>query len=248
MHTDKFETYLNELLQKVPLTTEILLCNAQPEKEIDNRWIDWANQMLKAGYISDNLLEFSKLSPEADNQISLIGLANVILDELIIDSIPIEDILKFHAINIAKQAINNEKEIFETLGLLRDLFHDYEYHIFYDFPILWKAYEQLKIHGEQIVWEDKELNFRNKEDYIKGYLRSWIGNSTSKIITTMVKKSPIQRFFSFYGPILILILIFVSIIFIVYYSYQLTHSFVLPIIISVAVANAIILVYTKFSR
>ncbi len=195
IHTAEFDTYLNELLKKVPHTTKILLSNKEQERYINAQWIDWSNKMLEAGYTSDHLLEFSKLSVDDDNQIRLTGLANVILDELHLDSIPMEDILKFHGIYLAKKAINNEKEILETLEALRDLFYDSGYYIFYDFILLCKAYEQLKKNGEQILWEDKEFNFRNKEEYIKRYLRGWIENSTNKIVSSVMNKNPIQRFF-----------------------------------------------------
>ena len=51
----KLDATLNEILQKVPSTAEILVYKQQ-KININTQWKDWAFEMLMAGYETENLL------------------------------------------------------------------------------------------------------------------------------------------------------------------------------------------------
>jgi len=221
------------IIQEVPSTMNILIAKFENE-EMGNECIDWANEMLCAGYTSANLVQFSKLSPD-DDYIKFIGYLNVILDEFKLDIISIEDLLKSYGIHIATQAINDERTIIDVLEEFESLFSYYQYYIFYDFPFLCEAYRQLKTEGEQYIWNE-ELDFRNKDEYIKSYLKKWIKNTDSQLITSWNKKTYIQRLYVRYKYIfawMSIVLVIAIYILVVYYSFKLTKSFFSPIFISI---------------
>ena len=55
MYTSESEAALNDLLQKVPMTAEILFYKQQ-NSNINIQWINWAIEMLQAGYETENLI------------------------------------------------------------------------------------------------------------------------------------------------------------------------------------------------
>lgn len=192
----ELDTSFNEIFQRVPSTAKMSFYKIIENDEfniekINSEWVEWAQKLIQAGYITQRIIKLSQKSTDPSNEIEIIGLTNVIFDELQIDLNDSDTIYKYYGIYIIKEGLINNKDAYEILFQLNLLLLQTCCYIFYDFHLLFIAYIELKTEGEQYYWNG--LTFGNKEEYIKEYLEQWIKNPGSKVCNEWEEKSLLRK-------------------------------------------------------
>jgi hypothetical protein len=186
----------DKLFKDVPVTAQIAFEKISIPQEdfiVSSEWFDWASELITAGYTNPDILALSERK-EADNieeEVQLLGLTNVVFDELDIDLKDTESIYRYYGIYIINMSREWEWELRDTLCYLAYLYTFTQSVIFYDFPFLHAAYVKLKEEGEQMIWTD--MDWKNKDDYVRTYLRRWIRNPKSQCYELELRKSPMRR-------------------------------------------------------
>lgn len=176
MRTSETEATLNDLLQKVPMTAEILFYK-QRNSNINIQWINWAIEMLQAGYETENLIILAGEDIHC-NPFEFTTLTNKIFEELHLNKINITDrVFIIYSTYLIKQAVQspNKEKISEVLLKLEQLCVDTEYNsTLYDFYLLSNAIGELKSYGIQWYWNDATLTKENWYGYTLNYFEQWI--------------------------------------------------------------------------
>ena len=106
MCTSESEAALNDLLQKVPMTAEILFYKQQ-NSNINIQWINWAIEMLQAGYETENLIILAGEDIHC-NPFEFTALTNKIFEELHLNKINITDrVFIIYSTYLIKQAVQS---------------------------------------------------------------------------------------------------------------------------------------------
>ncbi len=176
MYTSETEATLNDLLQKVPMTAEILFYKQQ-NSNINIQWINWAIEMLQAGYETENLIILAGEDIHC-NPFEFTALTNKIFEELHLNKINITDrVFIIYSTYLIRQAVQspNKEKISEVLFKLEQLYIDTEYNsILCDFYLLSNAIGELKSYGTQWYWNDVALTKEDWYKYTLNYLKQWI--------------------------------------------------------------------------
>lgn len=142
-------------MNTVKSTSEILAFKVL-NRSVDNVWINWAVEMLMAGYNSENLLYLAGEN-ENTNQFELQSLANKALSELKLDFSNEEKIINDYVCYLIDKAISKEKSHEYILEILKNLCIELEYASYlYDFYSLFYAQEDLKYDTHQWYWENAD--------------------------------------------------------------------------------------------
>lgn len=244
MHTNS-DTNCDEIYDNVPLTAVIAfywVVTDNDRHKVSPLWIDWANQLLQAGYSNEQIIELSSTTT-LEEQVKLIGLTNVILDKLHIDLNDASTILKYYGIYIVQQCLADDTDTFDTLERLEGLFMHTKFYRFYDFHILYLAYKELQEEGEQYYW--KEMTLQNKDAYIKDYFHRWLKQPESQIYAKWEKKSTFCKtvesiLYNKYAYIFYSIIIAILVLLFFWTMYTLFSSTFISAIIFSCVASCII--------
>jgi hypothetical protein len=139
-------------MQPVKSTAEILAFKAL-NRDIDKSWIDWAVDMLLAGFDTENLIILAGES-EPFNQFQMQKLTDKVLNKLHLDYSDKEKTIKNYVYYLVSEALSGDIDISRVLGLLKDLCIklDYEDYL-YDFYSLYFAKEDLFYSDNQWYWE-----------------------------------------------------------------------------------------------
>lgn len=192
MHANS-DTNCDRIYDNVPLTAAIAfywIITGNERHKVSSQWVDWAKQLLQAGYSNEQIIELSSTTT-LEEQVKLIGLTNVILDKLHIDLNDVGTIVKHYGMYIIQQGLSNNEDIFVILTQLECLFTHTKFYLLYDFHCLFHAYKDLRKEGKQYYW--KELNLQNKDIYIKEYFHKWLIQPESQLYIKWEKKSTFRR-------------------------------------------------------
>ena len=177
----KLDAPLNELLQKVASTAEILVYKQQ-NININAQWKDWALEMLMAGYETENLFILAGEDIHC-NPIEFAELTDKIFEELHLNEIDSNSIIILYSLFIVKSVIQspNKNKVSVALNKLEQECINNEYNTFlYDFYLLSNAIDELKALGEQWYWNDASLTKENWYEYTLKFFKLWIENPDPK--------------------------------------------------------------------
>ena len=153
-------------MNSVKSTSEILAFKIL-NRNVNNVWINWAVEMLTAGYNSESLL-FLAGENEKTNQFELQNLANKTLEELGLDFSNQEKVIKNYVCFLVSEAILGNKSYLSVLTTLKDLCIELDYETYlYDFYSLYYAQEDLKYDTHQWYWDN--ANRENIKQIITDY-------------------------------------------------------------------------------
>lgn len=212
IHTNELDAVLNSLLQKVPMTAEILLYKQQ-NLNINTQWISWSIEMLKAGYETENLIILAGEDLHC-NPFEFTALIDRIFEELHLEKISPHRIFIIYSIHIIKQALQSpdKESISEALFKLEKLCIENDYNsTLYEFYLLSNAIGELEAFDSQWYWNDTSLTKENWCEYALNYLEQWINNPLQENELTkrkyfseniMISKSPkmnlLKKIFSYF--------------------------------------------------
>lgn len=154
----------------VKLTYEIL-ANKVLNRSVDKIWVEWAYQMLLAGFDNENLIILAgETAPY--NEFELRELTNKIFDELHLDYSDKEKIIKNYASYLIDKVIAGEMESIQVLNILKDIcieldLESYLYH-FYSL-----YYAKTDLHDSENQWYIDGVDRSNIDSTIADYFTKW---------------------------------------------------------------------------
>lgn len=168
-------------MKPVKSTAEILAFKAL-NRDINKNWVDWAVEMLMAGFDTENLAilagEF-----EPYNQFQLQDLTTKVLDELQLDYSDKDQTIKNYACYLIDKSLGGELDNFKVLDTLKDICIELDYAKYlYDFYSLYFAKDDLSYSENQWYWDGATRE--NIEKIITDYFVNWKANCATNEKTT----------------------------------------------------------------
>ena len=143
-------------------------CNA----DIDESWVDWAIEMMEAGFEIDSLYQLAGIS-KPFNQFELQDLTNEVLEDLKLSYSDKEKTIRNYAYFIIKSNIENASKYYEVLKEFRDIYYEFDMDSEYqDFALLFWAKDDL-INGE-VQWYWDGADRANIDRIIKEQFELWV--------------------------------------------------------------------------
>jgi hypothetical protein len=138
-------------MPKPVLSTYRILRDKGLNRDINESWVTWAQEMIKAGFESINLYELAGIT-RPYNQFELIELTDVVLKDLQLDFSDPYVVVRDYVYFIIKSGINNTDNYLSVLREIRDI-HYYELGVEYaDFYSLYYAKYDLMYSENQWYW------------------------------------------------------------------------------------------------
>ena len=161
------------MTKQVPSTFRIVKDKVL-DKDINESWVDWAIEMIEAGYENLNLYELAGII-RPYNQVELRNLTEKIFDDLSINYKDKEAAIRSYACFIISNSIDKPENYLSTLLELKSIYLDLDWEKEYsDFYLLYFAKYDLTNYEDQFYWigADKE----NIDDIIKKRFQNFIDN------------------------------------------------------------------------
>ena len=161
------------MTKQVPSTFRIVKDKVL-DKDINESWVDWAIEMIEAGYENLNLYELAGII-RPYNQVELRNLTEKIFDDLSINYKDKEAAIRNYACFIISNSIDKPEKYLSTLLELKSIYLDLDWEKEYsDFYLLYFAKYDLTNYEDQFYWigADKE----NINDIIKKRFQNFIDN------------------------------------------------------------------------
>lgn len=161
-------------LQPVKRTAEILAFKVL-NRNITEAWVDWALEMLLAGYDTEHLVILAG-EREPFNSFQMQVLTDKVLAELHLNYSDKHQVIKNYVCYLIGKSLDGELENFRVLSILKGLcieigYQDPLYDYLYDFYSLYFAKEDL-LHAEyQYYWG--EATKENIDEIITNYFIQW---------------------------------------------------------------------------
>lgn len=153
-------------------STYKILKNKVFNEPIDETWVNWAIEMMRAGYESEHLYILAgEMKPY--NQFELQALTDNVLQDLHLDYSNKEDTIRNYTYFLIKSSIHKPETYTYTLRELRDLSINLDYDDEYmDFYLLYWALDDLDYSEYQHYWEGATR--ANIDDIIKTEFQKFI--------------------------------------------------------------------------
>lgn len=156
---------------KVLSTYKIVKAKAFNES-IDESWIDWALEMIEAGYQSDNLYMLAG-ETKPFNQFELGELTANVLKDLGFSYADKDAVLKNYVYCLITKSVDNPETYFKVLRELKDICQDSDMNAAYmDFYLLYFAKDDLAVDEVQWYWDG--ANRQNIDQIIQERFRKWM--------------------------------------------------------------------------
>jgi hypothetical protein len=160
-------------MKYIPSTAEILAFKMLG-KSVDKRWINWAYDMLNAGFETESLVMLAG-EIEPYNQFELQSLTNKVFNELNLTWDDIEQVYTNYICYLVSEAIANKLKLEEVLNTIKEIYYQLDYEpSLQDFYMLYCAYDDLKYSDNQYYWEG--ANRGNIDLIVRQYFEDWIKN------------------------------------------------------------------------
>ena len=157
-------------MKPIESTVEILTLKAL-NRNVDEKWITWAMDMLTAGFETEHLAIFAGES-EPFNQFQLQSQAEKVFSELELDYSNKDQVIRNYACYLIDKALNKQMESFNVLNILKDICIELDYAKYlYDFYSLYFAKDDLKFSENQWYWNDATRE--NIDTIIIDYFIKW---------------------------------------------------------------------------
>ncbi|MEP1227382.1 MAG: hypothetical protein ABJL20_12970 [Ekhidna sp.] len=157
-------------MEPIPRTYEILAWKVF-NRSVDEKWADWAVEMMQAGFETESLSMLALLE-KPYNQFELKELTDRILVELGLSYEDNETVIRNYATYLVDLGLKGEKELRVLLSSLRDIYYASDYNSEYlDFYLLSYAKEDLEFDEFQYYWNDADRT--NIDEEILKVFRKW---------------------------------------------------------------------------
>jgi len=168
---------------KVLSTYKILKAKAFNE-DIDESWVDWALEMMEAGYQSDNLYMLAGVT-KPYNQFELQELTKKVFEDLGLSYAHKEAVLKNYVYYLISNSIDYPETYYKTLRELKNICQDLDLEAAYmDFYLLYFAKDDLMV--DEIQWYWDGANRENIDLIIRERFKKWMSEFERQKPTTTV--------------------------------------------------------------
>jgi len=155
----------------IPSTAEILAYKVL-NRSVGETWINWAVDMLIAGFDTEHLVELAGASLH-DNQFELQALTTKVLLELNLDYTDKDQVIKNYVHYLIGLAGNGAISLIKALRILRKIYIELDYESYLaEFNALSLAKEDLTAGEMQWYWIGADSN--NIDSIIHGYFVQWL--------------------------------------------------------------------------
>ena len=163
---------LNIVMPQPVLSTYKILSDKVLNRDIDESWIVWAQDMVAAGFESINLYELAGFT-RPYNQFELIDLTDVVLSDLQLDYSDPHTVVRDYVYFIITTGLEDTDSYLALLRKIIDVGLDMEGE-YQDFQSLYYAKDDLTESENQWYWPD--ANRQNIDSVIKDRFRTFIVN------------------------------------------------------------------------
>lgn len=152
-------------MRKPVLSTYKILKEKAFNSDIDESWVDWAIEMMEAGYEADSLYQLAgTLKPY--NQFELQALTTLVLKDLQLDYSDKKKVLKNYVYFLVTSNLNTPENYYKVLREFRDIYYELDMDSeFQDLALLYWAKDDLLYSDYQHYWEG--ANRENIDSIIK---------------------------------------------------------------------------------
>jgi hypothetical protein len=158
-------------MKKPVLSTYKILMQKSLNLPIGEDWVDWAIEMMEAGYSSENLHILAGYR-EPYNQFELQELANKVFKDFGLDYSDKDLTIKNYVYYLIEKTIGDSSSYLNTLRILTDICRELDYDKRYmDFYLLYYAKDELIEFDEQFYWNG--ANRKNIDQIIKSHFIDW---------------------------------------------------------------------------
>ena len=141
-------------------------------KSVDEKWSDWAVEMMMAGYETEHLIELAGIE-KPFNQFELHELIEKVFLELNLDYKNQDKIVTNYVTFLAKGVLNGSRDMLKTLRDLKDLYIALDYDSkLYGFYSLYFAREDLN--HDTVQWYWKGADRTNIDKICTDFFTKWI--------------------------------------------------------------------------
>lgn len=160
-------------MKPIESTTEILALKAL-NRSVDEKWVDWAVDMLMAGFETEHLAILAGES-KPFNQFQLRSLIDKVLDELHLDYSDRDLVIKNYTCYLIDRVLSKKLEIFNALNILKDICIELDNdESLFDFYLFYFAKEDLLYSDNQ--WYLDGATKENIDSVIIDYFIKWKDN------------------------------------------------------------------------
>ncbi len=157
-------------MHKVKSTYNVLASKVR-QRDSAEEWIDWALEMMEAGFESEHLVILAGLSPHL-NRFEFDDIVNKALKELSLDTMTNDEMIYGYVYYLIDQVLTYKTSTKVALGIIRDLCRDRDYDKeLFDFYLLAYAKEDLDEAGVQFYWQGTDNN--NIDAIINDKFQDW---------------------------------------------------------------------------
>lgn len=160
------------------MTTKEIMAMRALNRPVDEKWINWAADMLEDGYDSSHLRILAGETPPF-NQFELLSLADKTFDELGLSWSDQQEIVESYMSELLESMLSGQmpsdfvlskiEAMYRELGLIKYL---------QDFAFLYYAQEELK--NSDMQWYLPSIDKTNIETTIHDYAKKWLASRTVK--------------------------------------------------------------------
>jgi hypothetical protein len=158
-------------MKPVASTYEIILWK-HLNRDVDEKWSNWAVAMMMAGFDTEHLVELAGIE-QPYNQFELKELTDKVFEELKLNYTNQDKVVTDYITYLGKEVLTQKRELLKTLreikNLCIELDHDYK---IYDFYSLYFAKEDLKCDTVQNYWTGADRN--NIDKICLDHFKKWI--------------------------------------------------------------------------
>ncbi|HEX7904411.1 MAG TPA: hypothetical protein VF487_11060 [Chitinophagaceae bacterium] len=140
-------------------------------RSVDEKWAEWAIDMLTTGFDSEHLRILAGIE-KPYNQFYLQDLTDKVFKELNLDYSKQEEVIRNYTYYLVSEVLNGKNHLFIVLRLLKDMYEEIDYQKEYqDFYLLYWAKDDLENSNVQWYWPDADRN--NIDKVILDYFKHW---------------------------------------------------------------------------
>lgn len=178
----------HESICYTPFMTQSVLSTFKIKKKkafdepIDVDWIDWAIEMIEAGFESEHLYILAG-ETEPFNQFYLRDLTDKVLRDLGMQIEDKEQVIKNYVYYLITSSIDHPDKYLKVLREIRNISIDLDLNTVYmDFSLLYYAKQDLL--SDEVQWYWPDANRQNIDQVIKTRFHQWIVDFNSNSLTT----------------------------------------------------------------
>lgn len=153
-------------------STAQILAYKMLNKSIDEVWINWAVDMLMAGFETENLVILAGMGL-SENQFELQALTDRVLQELQLSYSDTDKVIKNYVSWLLNECLNQRLEPLKVLRWITDMYNGTNQDKqLQDFYLLYWAKDELLSTHDQWYWPDADRS--NIDSIITNYFTQWL--------------------------------------------------------------------------